>query len=410
MIWANGNFQLLQDNYLFSTIARKVKEYQTQNPDVDIVRLGIGDVTLPLPQAIVKAMHEAVDEMGRPETFKGYRSDAGYEFLRQAIADNDYKALGVSVDIDEIFISDGAKNDTANFTDVFDGGNIIAITDPVYPVYLDSNVIAGNGGKLQPDGKFTRIKLLPCTAASGFMPDLPRHKVDVIYLCSPNNPTGTVMNREELKKWVDYARRHGSLILFDSAYEAYIQDEALPHSIYEIEGAREVAVEFRSYSKTAGFTGVRCSYTVVPKDLKARVKEGGTASLNKMWARRQDTMFNGVSYIVQRGAEAVYTPEGQSQIRKNINYYMKNAQVIRRCFESLGHQVFGGENAPYIWLKIPEGYSSWQYFDKLLNDYNVVGTPGSGFGSCGEGYFRLTAFGSAENTLKAIERLKNGSV
>lgn len=408
MIWANGNFQLLQDNYLFSTIARKVKEYQAANPDADIIRLGIGDVTLPLPQAVVKAMHAAVDEMGKPETFKGYRSDAGYEFLRQAIADNDYRALGANIDIDEIFISDGAKNDTANFTDVFDGGNVIAITDPVYPVYMDSNVIAGNGGKVHPDGKFTRIRLLPCTAETGFMPDLPRHKADVIYLCSPNNPTGTVMNREELTKWVDYARKHGSLILFDSAYEAYIRDEGLPHSIYEIEGAREVAVEFRSYSKTAGFTGVRCSYTVVPKDLKARVKEGGTASLNRMWARRQDTMFNGVSYIVQRGAEAVYTPEGQAQCRMNVDYYMQNAQDIRRCFEELGHRVFGGSNAPYIWLRIPEGFTSWQYFDKLLYEHNIVGTPGSGFGACGEGYFRLTGFGSRENTHKAIERLKAG--
>lgn len=408
MIWANGNFQLLQDNYLFSTIARKVKEYQAANPGAELIRLGIGDVTLPLPEAVLKAMHTAVDEMGRLETFKGYRSDAGYEFLRQAISDNDYKPLGANIDIDEIFISDGAKNDTANFTDVFDGGNVIAITDPVYPVYLDSNIIAGNGGKLQPDGKFTRIKFLPCTAETGFMPDLPRHKVDVIYLCSPNNPTGTVMNREELKKWVDYARRHGSLILFDAAYEAYIQDDSLPRSIYEIEGAKDVAVEFRSYSKTAGFTGVRCSYTVIPRDIKARVKEGGTASLNKLWARRQDTMFNGVPYIIQRGAEAVYTPEGQAQIKKNINYYMQNAKDIRRCFEGLGYQVFGGENAPYIWLKIPEGYTSWQYFDNLLENYNIVGTPGSGFGSCGESYFRLTGFGSTENTLKAIERLKNG--
>ena len=410
MIWANGNFQLMQDNYLFSTIARKVKEYQAANPGADIIRLGIGDVTLPLPQAVIKAMHVAVDEMGRIETFMGYRSDAGYEFLRQAISDNDFKPLGVNIDIDEIFISDGAKNDTANFTDVFDGGNVIAITDPVYPVYLDSNIIAGNGGKIQPDGKFTRIKFLPCTAESGFMPDLPRHKADVIYLCSPNNPTGTVMNRTELKKWVDYARKHGSLILFDAAYEAYIRDDSLPRSIYEIEGARECAVEFRSYSKTAGFTGVRCSYTIVPKDIKARVKEGGTASLNKLWARRQDTMFNGVPYIIQRGAEAIYTPEGQAQVKQNINYYMQNAGDIRRCFEQLGYVVFGGSNAPYIWLRIPEGYTSWQFFDHLLADYNIVGTPGSGFGSCGEGYFRLTGFGSRENTLKAIDRLKRGSI
>jgi LL-diaminopimelate aminotransferase len=408
MIWANGNFHLLQDNYLFSMIARKVKDYQAANPGADIVLLGIGDVTLPLPEASIKAMNVAVDEMGRPETFKGYRSDAGYEFLRNAISDNDYKPLGANIDIDEIFISDGAKNDTANFTDVFDGGNVIAITDPVYPVYMDSNVIAGNGGKVQPDGKFTRIKLLPCTAETGFMPELPRHKVDVIYLCSPNNPTGTVMDRDMLAGWVEYARKHGSLILFDSAYEAYIRDDSLPHSIYEIEGAREVAVEFRSFSKTAGFTGVRCSYTVIPRDIKARMKEGGTVSLNKLWARRQETMFNGVAYIIQRGAEAVYTPEGRAQIKKNIDYYMQNAQDIRRCFESLGYTVFGGENAPYIWLKIPERFTSWQFFDHLLADYNIVGTPGSGFGACGEGYFRLTGFGSRENTLKAIDRLKKG--
>ncbi len=410
MIWANGNFHLMQDNYLFSTIGRKVKEYRAANPDADIVPLGIGDVTLPLPDAVIKALHAAVDDMSHAETFKGYSPDLGYEFLRQAISDNDYKPLGVEIGIDEIFISDGAKNDTANFTDVFDSGNVIAITDPVYPVYLDSNIIAGNGGKLQPDGKFTRIKFLPCTADAGFMPDLPRHKVDVVYLCSPNNPTGTVMSRDELKKWVDYARRHGSLILFDSAYEAYIQDSDLPHSIYEIDGARECAVEFRSYSKTAGFTGVRCSYTVIPKDIKARLKEGGTASLNKLWARRQATMFNGVSYIIQRGAEAIYTPKGQSQIRSNISYYMQNAKSIRECFESLGHQVFGGSNAPYIWLRIPEGYTSWQYFDMLLENYNIVGTPGSGFGTCGEGFFRLTGFGSQENTQKAIERLKNGGL
>ena len=410
MIWANGNFQLLQDNYLFSTVARKVREYQAANPAADIIRLGIGDVTLPLPQAVIKAMHTAVDEMGQSETFKGYRSDAGYEFLRQAIADNDYGTYGINIDIDEIFISDGAKNDTANFTDMFDNGNIIAITDPVYPVYLDSNIIAGNGGKVQPDGKFTRIRLMPCTEDSGFMPEFPRHKVDVIYLCSPNNPTGTVMSHSDLAKWVEYARKHGSLILFDAAYESYIKEDGLPRSIYEIEGAKEVAVEFRSFSKTAGFTGVRCSFTVVPKDIKARIKEGGTVSLNKLWSRRQDTKFNGVPYIIQRGAEAVYTPEGQSQIKKNIRYYMQNAEDIRKCFEELGYRVFGGVNAPYIWLKIGEGYTSWQYFDHLLQDFNIVGTPGSGFGSCGEGYFRLTGFGSRENTLKAIERLKSGGL
>ncbi len=410
MIWANGNFQLLQDNYLFSTVGRKVREYQAANPDADIVRLGIGDVTLPLPQAVIKAMHTAVDEMGTAETFRGYAPDDGYPFLRQAIADNDYRPYGINIDVDEIFISDGAKNDTANFTDMLDSGNIIAIPDPVYPVYMDSNIIAGNGGKVQPDGKFTRIRLLPCTQESGFLPEFPRHKVDVIYLCSPNNPTGTVLGREELGRWVDYARKHGSLILFDSAYESYITEEGLPHSIYEIPGAKEVAVEFRSYSKTAGFTGVRCSYTVVPRDIKARIKEGGTASLNKLWARRQATKFNGTAYIIQRAAEAIYTPEGQQQIKQNIAYYMRNAHDIRACFEGLGHTVFGGVNAPYIWLKIPEGFTSWQYFDNLLENYNIVGTPGSGFGSCGEGYFRLTGFGSRENTIKAIERLKKGGL
>lgn len=410
MIWANGNFQLLQDNYLFSTVGRKVKEYQTANPDADIVRLGIGDVTLPLPAAVIKALHSSVEEMGAAETFRGYAPDGGYQFLRQAIADNDYHPYGINIELDEIFISDGAKNDTANFTDMLDSGNIIAIPDPVYPVYMDSNIIAGNGGKVQPDGKFTRIRLLNCTEESGFLPEFPRHKVDVIYLCSPNNPTGTVLDREELTHWVDYARKHGSLILFDSAYESYITQEDLPHSIYEIPGAKDVAVEFRSFSKTAGFTGLRCSYTVVPRDIKARIKEGGTASLNTLWARRQATKFNGTAYIIQKAAEAVYSPEGQQQIKQNIAYYMRNAHDIRACFESLGQTVFGGVNAPYIWLKIPEGYTSWQYFDHLLQDFNIVGTPGSGFGTCGEGYFRLTGFGSQENTKKAIDRLTRGSL
>jgi LL-diaminopimelate aminotransferase len=407
MFNANGNFDLLKNNYLFATIGEKTAEYLEQNPDADIIKLGIGDCTRPLPKAITDAMHEAVDEMGREETFEGYPPNTGFSFLKKAIIENDYKPLGVDLEEDELFISDGAKSDTANFTDLFGTGNIIALTDPVYPVYRDSNVFAGNAGKVSPDGQFSKLRFLPCKAEDNFAPQLPFRKVDIIYLCSPNNPTGTAMTRDELETWVRYALKHGSLILFDGAYEHFVTTEGVPRSIYEIDGAKECAVEFRSFSKTAGFTGVRCAYTIVPKNLKVHMKEGGTMSLNRMWNRRHATKFNGVSYIIQKGALACYSDEGKKQIDENIEYYRRNAQAIRDCFKSMGYDVYGGVDSPYVWLKTPGVMNSWQFFDHLLNDFQIVGTPGSGFGNYGEGYFRLTGFGSYERTNEAIDRLKN---
>jgi len=402
----NENYLKLQGNYLFAEIARRVNKYKEENPDANIIRLGIGDVTRPLAPAIIKAMHEAVDEMGKAETFRGYGPEQGYSFLISKIIDNDYKARGISLDEDEVFVSDGAKSDTGNIQEIFGLDNLIAVTDPVYPVYVDSNVMAGRTGVIDSSGRFGKITYLPCTAENSFVPELPKNRVDMIYLCFPNNPTGMTLSKEQLKKWVDYARENKSIILYDSAYEAFIKEDNVPHSIYEIEGAKEVAIEFRSFSKTAGFTGTRCAYTVVPKEVVAYTKNGEEHQLNKLWNRRQTTKFNGVPYVIQRAAEAVYTEEGQKQIKETIDYYMTNASIIWEGLKSIGLQVFGGVNAPYIWLKTPKGLSSWEFFDKLLNEVNIVGTPGVGFGPSGEGYFRLTAFGSRENTEEAVERIK----
>ena len=407
MITINENFLNLQDSYLFQTIAKKVAEFQTNNPDKRIIKLGIGDVTRPIVPAVVDAMHKAIDEMGNQETFRGYGPEQGYSFLREKIVENDYLKRGVEISPDEIFISDGAKCDCGNIGDILGLNNRVAITDPVYPVYLDTNIMAGRGSSFdEKTGKFENIIYIPATAENNFIPEFPSEVPDMIYLCFPNNPTGTTLSKEELKKWVDYAKENKSLILFDSAYESFIQDENIPHSIYEVEGAKEVAIEFRSFSKTAGFTGIRCAYAVVPKELKGYTKKGEDVDLNKLWNRRQGTKFNGVSYPVQRAAEAIYTKEGQKQIKENIAYYMENAKIIKDGLKEAGFIVYGGENAPYIWLKVPDGLSSWEFFDKLLNEANVVGTPGVGVGPSGEGYFRLTAFGTKENTIEAIARIK----
>lgn len=391
----NENFLKLQDSYLFSTIAKKVAKFTEENPEKEIIKLGIGDVTRPIVPACIEAMHKAVDEIGTKEGFKGYGPEQGYDFLRDAIVKNDYKSRGIDVKKDEIFVSDGAKCDCGNIVDIFGKENKVAITDPVYPVYLDTNIMSGRD-----------VIYLPVTAKNNFMPELPKEKVDMIYLCFPNNPTGTVLTKEELKKWVDYAKANNSVILYDAAYEAFITEEKIPHSIYEVEGAKEVAIEFKSYSKTAGFTGVRCAYVVIPKELKGYTKDGKEISYNKLWNRRTCTKFNGVSYIVQRAAEATYSEKGKKEIKENINYYLENAKIIKKCLEEAGFTCYGGVNSPYVWLKVPDGMTSWEFFDELLEKANVVGTPGSGFGPHGEGYFRLTAFGTKENTIKAIERIK----
>ena len=407
MININENFLNLQDSYLFSTIAKKVAEFQKNNPDKRIIKLGIGDVTRPIAPKIIEAMHKSVEEMGKQETFRGYGPEQGYEFLREKISENDYKKRGVNIDIDEIFVSDGAKCDCGNIGDIFGIDNVVAITDPVYPVYLDTNVMAGRSGEYnEKTGMYENIIYIPATAENNFVPEFPKKVPDMIYLCFPNNPTGTTLNKKDLKKWVDYAKQNKSIILFDSAYEAFISEEDVPHTIYEIEGAKDVAIEFRSFSKTAGFTGIRCAYTVVPKNLKGYTKNGKEIELNALWNRRHGTKFNGVSYPVQRAAEAVYSEEGQKQIKENIEYYMNNAKIIKEGLQEAGYTVYGGINAPYIWLKVPEGLTSWEFFDKLLNKANVVGTPGVGFGPSGEGYFRLTAFGTKENTMEAIRRIK----
>ena len=407
MINVNENFLNLQDSYLFLTVAKKVSEYSAKHPDKKIIKLGIGDVTRPIVPAVADAMHKAVDEMANINTFKGYGPEQGYEFLRNAIAENDYKSRGVNIDIDEIFVSDGAKCDCGNIVDIFGIDNKIAITDPVYPVYLDTNVMSGRSGKYNKEtGKYENIVYMPATAENNFIPELPKEKVDIIYLCFPNNPTGTTLTKKELEKWVKYAKENSAIILYDSAYEAFISEADVPHTIYEIDGAKDVAIEFRSFSKTAGFTGVRCAYAVVPKSVYGYTKNGEKVELNKLWNRRQCTKFNGVSYIVQKGAEAVYSVEGQKEIQENIAYYMENARIIRDGLTKAGFTVFGGKNAPYIWLKVPEGLTSWEFFDKLLSKVNVVGTPGVGFGPSGEGYFRLTAFGTKENTIEAINRIK----
>lgn len=405
MALINENYLKLPGSYLFAEIAKRVTAFKAEFPEANIIRLGIGDVTKPLTPAVIDGLHKAVDEMAHAETFRGYGPEQGYNFLIEKIIATDYAPRGVQLEIDEVFVSDGSKSDVGNIQEIFGINNKVAITDPVYPVYLDTNVMAGRTGEFA-NGFFGNVTYLPCNAENNFIPELPTEKVDLIYLCVPNNPTGTTLSRAELKKWVDYAKANGSIILFDAAYEAYIQDPDLPHSIYEIEGAHEVAIEFRSFSKTAGFTGTRCAFTVVPKTVMALTASGESHPLNKLWNRRQTTKFNGVPYIIQKGAEALYTPEGQAEIKATVGYYMDNAKIIKEGLESIGIETFGGENAPYIWLKTPKGIDSWAFFDKLLNEAHIVGTPGTGFGPSGQGYFRLTAFGNKENTLEAVERIK----
>src|SRR5919108_3647893 len=403
----NDNYLRLKSGYLFSEIARRVKEFQAAHPDAKLIRLGIGDATRPLPPTIVQALHAAVDEMSRVETFRGYGPETGYEFLTELIAKHEYGARGVTLVPDEIFVSDGSKSDAANFQELFSPDAVVALTDPVYPVYLDSNVMAGRAGAPDARGGYDRIVYLPCTAENRFDPPLPDRAVDMVYLCFPNNPTGAVLDRVALKRWVDWARGAGAVLLYDAAYESYIQDPDVPHSIFEVDGARQVAVEFRSYSKTAGFTGTRCAFTVVPKEVHGRDRAGNPVSLNALWFRRQSTKFNGVPYIVQRGAAAVYTDEGRQQVRAIVDYYMDNARIIRERLEGAGLTVYGGRNAPDILVKNPPGLDSWGFFDKLLNDAHVVGTPGAGFGPSGEGYFRLTAFGAKDQTEEAVARIKS---
>ena len=403
MFKVNTNFSKLPGSYLFSTIAKKVAAYSEANPNADIIRLGIGDVTQPIAPAMIKALHSAVDEMGDAATFHGYAPDLGYPFLRETIAKNDYQARGCNISADEIFVSDGAKSDSADIQELFSADAKIAVCDPVYPVYVDSNVMAGRCGTFdETAGKWSDIIYMPTTAENHFVPEFPKETPDVIYLCLPNNPTGTTLTKSQLQLWVDYANKNGCLIIFDAAYEAYISEADVPHSIYECTGAKTCAIEIHSFSKNAGFTGVRLGYTVVPKDL---VFDG--ASLHAMWARRHGTKFNGAPYIIQRAGEAVYSAEGQAQIKEQVGYYMNNAKTIYTGLKDAGFEVYGGVNAPYIWLKTPDNMTSWEFFDFLLEKVQIVGTPGAGFGPSGEGYFRLTAFGSAENTLRAIERIKN---
>ncbi len=402
----NENFGKLPGSYLFSTVAKKVAAYSAEHPEAKIIRLGIGDVTQPLAPAVINALHKAVDEMGSAESFRGYAPDLGYSFLREAIAENDFKARGCGIDADEIFVSDGAKSDSANIQELFGADAKIAVCDPVYPVYVDSNVMAGRCGEYDAaSGRWSRVIYMPCTAENGFVPALPEETPDLIYLCSPNNPTGMALRKNELQTFVDYANEVGAVILFDAAYEAYIEEEDVPHSVYECAGAETCAIELRSFSKNAGFTGLRLGYTVVPKELFR-----GGASLNAMWARRHGTKFNGAPYIVQRAGEAIYTEEGKAEIREQIAAYKKNAAVIREGLIDAGYTVFGGVNSPYLWLRVPEGMSSWEFFDALLTKVNIVGTPGSGFGPSGEGYFRLTAFGSYENSVEAMARIKETKI
>ena len=402
MFHVNENYQKLPGSYLFSTIGKKVNAYQEANPDKEIIRLGIGDVTQPIAPAIIEAMHKAVDEMGHAETFDGYAPDLGYAFLRKAIVDNDYKAKGCDISEDEIFVSDGAKSDSANIQEIFAQNNRIAVCDPVYPVYVDSNVMAGRTGTYDKATEtWSDVIYMPCTAANNFVPEFPKETPDIIYLCLPNNPTGTTLTKDQLQEWVDYANKNGVVIIYDAAYEAYISEDNVAHTIYECKGAKTCAIELRSFSKNAGFTGVRLGFTVVPKELKC-----GDVSLNAMWARRHGTKFNGAPYIVQRAGEAVYSDAGKAQLKEQVAYYMKNAKTIKEGLKDAGYTVFGGVNAPYIWLKTPDKMTSWEFFDYLLEKANVVGTPGSGFGPSGEGYFRLTAFGNYENTVKALDRIK----
>lgn len=402
----NEYYENIQNNYLFVEIARRVDKYQEDNPDADLIKMGIGDVTKPLVKTVIKAFHDAVDEMADADRFRGYGPEQGYDFLIEDVIENDFKPLGVELKNSEVFISDGAKCDTGNFQELFSQDNIIAVTDPVYPVYVDSNVMAGRSGNPLDDGSYENIVYLPCTAENDFVPELPEKDVDIIYLCYPNNPTGTTLTKDQLKVWVDYAHEKDALILFDAAYEAFISTDNVPHSIYEIEGAKEVAVEFRSYSKTAGFTGTRCGYCVVPEEVYIKNSRGEDVQLNPLWNRRQSTKFNGASYPVQRAAQAIYTSEGKKEIRENLDYYLENAKVIRDSLEKIGLKVYGGVDSPYIWFKTPNDIDSWTFFDILLDQANVVSTPGAGFGPSGEGYIRLTAFNTYEKTVEAMERIK----
>jgi LL-diaminopimelate aminotransferase len=402
----NDHYLKLKSSYLFAEIARRLKAFQAAHPEAKLIRLGIGDVTQPLAPAVVKALHDAVDDMARAETFKGYGPDTGYDFLLERIAAQDYASRGVTIGLDEIFVSDGAKQDSGNIQEIFAPDTVIALTDPVYPVYLDSNVMAGRTGPADDTGRYAGVVYLKCTADTGFAAPLPERRADLIYLCYPNNPTGAVLTRDGLRRWVEYAQQHQSVILFDAAYESYIRDPQIPHSIYEVDGAREVAIEFRSYSKTAGFTGLRCAYTVVPKDLMGKDAAGAPVSLNALWLRRQSTKYNAAPYVVQKAAAATYTDEGQKQVRAQVDYYMENARIIREGLTAAGLTCFGGQNAPYVWLKTPAGTTSWEFFDRLLNEAHVVGTPGAGFGPAGEGYFRLTGFGRRDLTEEAITRIR----
>ena len=401
----NENYLKLKSSYLFVEVARREAEFQKNNPDADVIKMGIGDVTKPLAPSVIKAFQSAVDEMGEADTFRGYGPEQGYDFLAEKIIENDFKPFGVSLESDEVFISDGAKCDTGNIQEIFDLSNKIAVTDPVYTVYVDTNVMAGRTGEMKDDGMYEGLTYLKCNAENGFIPELPEETVDIIYLCYPNNPTGTTLTYDQLKVFVDYAKENKSLILFDAAYECFITEDDVPHTIYEIEGAKEVAIEFRSFSKMAGFTGTRCAYTVVPKELMGYDSEGREVALNQLWNRRQTTKFNGVSYPVQVAATAVYSDEGKKEIKEIIDYYMENAKVIKSSLEDLGLEVYGGVNSPYIWVKTPNNMDSWAFFDLLLNEANVVGTPGSGFGPSGEGYLRLTAFNTLENTKEAMNRI-----
>lgn len=402
MFKINDNYLKLPGSYLFSTVAKKAAAFTAANPDKKVIKLSIGDVTQPLAPAIIDALHKSVDEMAHAETFRGYAPDLGYEFLRSTIAENDYKSRGCDISADEIFVSDGAKSDSGNIGDIFSVDNKIAVCDPVYPVYVDTNAMSGRTGDYLADQqKWSNVIYMPCTEATDFAPEIPKETPDIIYLCFPNNPTGSTITKSQLQEWVDYANKVGAVIIYDAAYEAYISEEDVPHSIYECEGARTCAIELRSFSKNAGFTGLRLGFTVIPRDLKS-----GETTLHSLWARRHGTKFNGAPYIVQRAGEAVYSEAGKNQTKEQISYYMKNAKVIKEGLKEAGYFVSGGVNAPYIWLKTPDNMSSWDFFDYLLEKANVLGTPGSGFGPSGEGYFRLTAFGSHENTVEAIERIK----
>jgi LL-diaminopimelate aminotransferase len=407
MALINENYLKLQAGYLFPEIGRRVSEFMAANPDRKVIKMGIGDVTKPLSPSIIKAFHEGVEEMANGETFRGYGPEQGYTFLRKAIAENAYRKNGVDISADEIFVSDGSKSDTGNIQDIFGDDNKIAICDPSYPVYVDTTVMAGKTGACKANGHYNGIIYMPCTVENNFIPDFPEIAPDLIFLCYPNNPTGTVATKAELKKWVDYALENKSIILFDAAYEAFITDDDIPHSIYEIEGAKKVAIEFRSFSKTAGFTGTRCAYTVVPEELEAYGTDGKSYPVKPLWNRRQSTKFNGVSYPVQKAAAATFSEEGAKEVAETIAYYLGNAKIMRESLHKIGYEVYGGENSPYVWVKTKNGMSSWDFFDKVLNKTNIVGTPGSGFGPAGEGYFRFSAFADRENVIEAMERIKN---